>query len=484
MAGIGFRLKKMLSEDTYSALIKGYLFSSVVSSGPWLISVICLSVLGLLTSNSIANSEQNIFGSSIVYIFVFSLIITGISQPVVTRALADELYNRRRTAIGRMFVSLILLTFIVLGVTGIVFISPSDLPLLFKISFVVMLILVGTVWQLMIFLSASSDYKTIVGGFLIGSIMGVLAAYWGGQLAGLIGYFSGFTLGQALICFVLMYKVFEDYEIDLQLDFSFLKYFKMFPGLAVIGLGNYLGTWIDKFVFWWSGVGHAESYVFFAYPLYDAAMFLAFLTAVPAMAHFLIVIETNFYIGYRDFYQCITHKRPLVSIVRKKMKMIADLKKSFGDLFKLQSILLTFLLVFAPQYLPLFNFPLTHVWLFRLAVAGVACYTLVMMISIILLYFDLRKPVVFIYLFLIGTNFLFTIITLFLGSDFHGWGYFLSALISAIVASCLLIYYLKDLEYHSFINQPVTGITGEKEKLPNEACGVEHIRFGKVNRIG
>ena len=46
MAGIGFELRRILAEDTYTSMVKGYLYSTVISSGPWLMSVLSLAFLG------------------------------------------------------------------------------------------------------------------------------------------------------------------------------------------------------------------------------------------------------------------------------------------------------------------------------------------------------------------------------------------------------------------------------------------------------
>ena len=48
MAGIGFELKKILRHETFISELAAYLYAATVSTGPWLISVITLAVLGTL----------------------------------------------------------------------------------------------------------------------------------------------------------------------------------------------------------------------------------------------------------------------------------------------------------------------------------------------------------------------------------------------------------------------------------------------------
>ena len=50
MAGIGFRLQNILRENSYRALAKAYLYSAVISSGPWLLSICGIFLIGILSS--------------------------------------------------------------------------------------------------------------------------------------------------------------------------------------------------------------------------------------------------------------------------------------------------------------------------------------------------------------------------------------------------------------------------------------------------
>ena len=45
MAGIGFELRKILSRDTYTATLHAYVYAGLISSGPWVLSIISVSVI-------------------------------------------------------------------------------------------------------------------------------------------------------------------------------------------------------------------------------------------------------------------------------------------------------------------------------------------------------------------------------------------------------------------------------------------------------
>ena len=45
MAGIGFELRKLLKKQTYGGLIQAYAFAGVISSGPWVLSIIGIMLI-------------------------------------------------------------------------------------------------------------------------------------------------------------------------------------------------------------------------------------------------------------------------------------------------------------------------------------------------------------------------------------------------------------------------------------------------------
>ena len=45
MAGIGFELRKLLSKDSFTGLFQAYAYAGIISSGPWILSIIGLTVI-------------------------------------------------------------------------------------------------------------------------------------------------------------------------------------------------------------------------------------------------------------------------------------------------------------------------------------------------------------------------------------------------------------------------------------------------------
>jgi uncharacterized membrane protein len=97
MAGIGFELRKILSRRGYTQLLEAYIYAGVISSGPWLISIVGIALIGMLSLNLVVPKvflQQ--FQVSVTYLFVFSLIFSGAFQFSYVRYIADRCWSGER----------------------------------------------------------------------------------------------------------------------------------------------------------------------------------------------------------------------------------------------------------------------------------------------------------------------------------------------------------------------------------------------------
>jgi hypothetical protein len=81
MAGIGFELRKLLQRDSYFALVRAYAYAGLISSGPWVLSIVGLVVIGVMSVNIVVpNLLVTQFQVSVTYLIAGSLILTGVVQ--------------------------------------------------------------------------------------------------------------------------------------------------------------------------------------------------------------------------------------------------------------------------------------------------------------------------------------------------------------------------------------------------------------------
>jgi uncharacterized membrane protein len=455
MAGIGFELKKILKKDSFLSEITAYLYAAMVSSGPWLISVMCLSILGLYRGFG-ENSEINeIFRSTVVYTYAFSLIFVGFIQLVTTRYLADRFYlGDDRITMTTFFTSML----IILG-PGSVLISIVyaffQVSLLYKITSVVLFLIVSLIWLSMIFLSTIKDYVSIVLAFAIGAVISVASALLLVRFMHQEGFIIGYALGQAVTFFWLLARLLVEFEPGRLWDPQLLRYFIKFWDLALIGVAYNLAIWIDKIVFWLAPDARMIVPYFLTHDMYEGPVFFAYLTIVPTLAIFLIKIETRFYLHYRNYYAKIMDKRSLASIMEEKELMVVMLKESIREVFIIQGAVTVLCIAFAPELVQAANLIPLQIPLLRICLIGAFLQVSLSMGVIVLFYFDLRKKVLAVTLFFLASNWLFSYVSTQLGFAFYGYGYCYSCLLSLLLAYKLISDSINDLEFITFAKQPL-----------------------------
>ena len=111
MAGIGFELRKLLQRDSYFALVRAYAYAGLISSGPWVLSIVGLAVIGVMSVNIVVpNLLVTQFQVSVTYLIAGSLILTGVVQLSFTRWVSDQLFARRADIIVPNFAGVLLVT--------------------------------------------------------------------------------------------------------------------------------------------------------------------------------------------------------------------------------------------------------------------------------------------------------------------------------------------------------------------------------------
>ena len=75
MAGIGFELRKILKRDSLLSLMQAYSYAALISSGPWIMSIVGILVIGMLSYTVITPKKVMVqFQVSITYVISLSLI--------------------------------------------------------------------------------------------------------------------------------------------------------------------------------------------------------------------------------------------------------------------------------------------------------------------------------------------------------------------------------------------------------------------------
>lgn len=455
MAGIGFRLRKIFRYDTYLDDFRGAFFSTSIAGGPIFFSILCLILLGVFSTAFLSSEEMDVFLVSIVYIFAFSLISTGVTQLLITRYLSDLIFVKDTDLILPTFSGVLAITVFSQLFIGLPFLFFWDISFLYKITALVLFVTIGCIWQLMVFLSAVKNYRVILYAFLIGLTISFVLALLFGKIYNLAGFLHGYAIGQIILLFILLTRVILEFKSSKKPDFRFLGYFKSMPQLMLIGLFYNMGIWIDKMIFWFSPNGHQVNSFLYAYTDYDGATFFAFLTVIPSYTYFLVKVETDFYGYFRAFFQSILNKEPFHQIARQRQKIALSVKESFFGLVKLQGTITLLCLLFSKEIAAFFNIPVLGTLILEKALIATFLQMLFLTVMIFMMYFDIKNQIVIVTSVFLISNILLTLLTLKLGYLFYGYGYLFACLIALVYGYYLLNKHVKDLEYYTFVGQPI-----------------------------
>jgi len=455
VAGIGFSIQKILQKGTFTASVQAYFYSTIIFSGPWILSILTILFLNIFSPTNINLLDMIFFRTIIVYIFAISFVTTGFFHFPLTRYLADKLYVGDKEAIVPTFNSSIFFIFLFQGGIATLTLGQVEMTLSLKVLITLIYMTMSCLWVTMIFLTTLKAFRVISFFYLIGSAVTVGFSLWFGKMWGVDGYFLGYLIGHFMIVILWSLRIFIEFGSDRIFDPGIIMSLVKKRTLIFIGLFYNLAIWIDKIIFWLTPEAKIVTAFFRTFPLYENPVFFAHLTIIPALSLLLIHIETDFYRKFRQYYKGVLDKMPYLKLQQLRAEVTQSLKTSILRLIRFQGTLSLLIIVFAPQIASIVNIPWIQIPIFRVAVLATFLHSLLLTVLIITLYFDFQSDAVVMVGLFFFTNAFFTLITVPMGNLFYGYGYLMSTLITLITALFMFDAKLRRLEYYTFALLPV-----------------------------
>lgn len=452
MAGIGFELRKLTQRDDLLGILQAYAHSAVISTGPWLFTI--LSLGGIVLYGSLITSHPALTGFRliIIYNFAVSLVMSGPVIMMATRLLADMIYQKNvAEAPSLMLGSLVLLYATQAPVVVPFYLYYADLSWGTRLAALATFFLITGIWLVSVFLTALKDYKSITRSFALGMLLGTAGAAALAMNYSVAGMLLGFGGGLAYIFFSLVSRIFAEYPYPVSHPFRFLRQFRPYWHIAAGGLLYNAAIWVDKWVMWFSPDREVMPSGMVSYPDYDGAMFLAYLSIVPSMAAFVLQVETDFFEKYIRFYQDIQRRAPYAQIQKNHAAVLQTVLGGLRNLIVLQGSICLVTVLLAPRIFETLGFSFVQLGMFRLGVMGAFFHVLLLVLTIVLSYFDLRRETLAIDSIFLVTNLSFTYASMKMGFPYYGYGYFLSTLVTFLFAFLLAMHYTAQLPYQTFV---------------------------------
>ncbi len=346
MAGIGFELKKIYKEESVGRNLLGAMYSTLVTVGPTVIVIAAILTMYLLLEYSdVGYYHRELLSSTILYVFIFAVIITAPFNAVFSRYLADKIYCEESKDILPSFFAGIT----ILGIIGTAIALPVMLRLYFVGGVDVYYIFASyLLWieELLLFFSmtylyATKDYRVIAISFISGmglalGLSALLHYYIGMEttrsiLYGLTaGIFLAACVNGAYICYF-----FREHSKNYRECLSYIK--KFFP-VFLANLLYFGGLYVHNFIFWTveGRIIVAETYI--SMQPYDMATCLALFTNISTIIMFTVMAETKFHIKFSGYTSAVNGST-LKKIKKEKESMFYLLMKQISHIFGIQIII-------------------------------------------------------------------------------------------------------------------------------------------------
>ncbi|MCB1505065.1 MAG: exopolysaccharide Pel transporter PelG [Hyphomicrobiaceae bacterium] len=439
MAGIGFELRRLSQQQTLSALLGAFGHAAVIAAGPWLFTIISLATISLISEQVTGLAKLATFRAIIIYAFAVSLVLTAPVTIVATRLVADALWLKKPERVRPLLYGAYVTAIAVVS-TGV-----AALALYFRMTPVLGVALlassltVALIWVALSFCGAVRDYRGVTIAFATGLFTSVLA----GTAAAIMGLSAagiawGFVAGLGLTFLLLTLRVLDTFPARLdrpELGFDMiLGGFRTYRYLALGALAGTAAVWIDKWIFWFSPIGEVVVGGLVHAPLYDSAMFIASLVIIPALAVFVVQLETDFFERYQHYFSTIANHGTLRQIERARGRLAAFTLDQLVLVTVMQVGICAVLVLLAPLIVEFLSLQFQQISILRYGALGAVFQFIFISSTSMLLFFDRRRLYLALQVLFLGLNAGLTLLSVHLGETYFGVGYFAACLIASFVA--------------------------------------------------
>ncbi len=304
MAGIGWKLQRLIDRGSLAGTIGAYLTGVAVTSAPWLLTTLVLTSLRVVARRS--GTDFAVVERFLTVLYAVTVILSAPVHVVVSRYTADRLYDHQVEKIGaplRRATAGILVGFALCGVLLVVLMK---LPLGLAVVGAPLTAIIGAQWLMLSVGGGMTSPLIVLRAFGIGAPLG-LGAAWALDTTfgfGPAGYLYGFAAGQLATLTILVQGVARAVPGEADESARLAPAFREYRLLAFSALAYYVSIWADKIVVYLVQGGTAATF-------YAAIAAVAWFSVIPAFAWIYVQIETSFYRRFRAFYADIEIGAPL-----------------------------------------------------------------------------------------------------------------------------------------------------------------------------
>ncbi|MGF7142333.1 putative membrane protein [Anaerotaenia torta] len=363
MAGLGIQLNKIFDKHSVAAAIYGIGFSFVYTIAPMLVVIGCLfGMYRVLGFDTVGYLERETFSSSILYIFIFALLISSPFNSVLSKFQTDRIYERRYEDIQPCIYVGIITNLTLASLLAIPFyiyeIVVGGVPVYYVFTTYMGFLGLSLTFAAMVYNSILKQYKKISLYFISCMILSFLLSMVFRFLLGFSVTYSmllALSIGFLLIASLELANVLRYFPGNSRRYREVLHYYRIYWKLIVSNFLYTLGLFIHNFVFWTQPWNLVVRNTYVSNQPYDMASCLAMFTSISASVLFISRVEMHFHERYRDYTDAVIGGK-LDSIESSKKRMFRGLSSQLFSLVNIQFVVTVLLYLIAIIALPLMGF--------------------------------------------------------------------------------------------------------------------------------
>ncbi len=472
MAGIGFRLRDLSRRGTVSSILAAAGHAALIAAGPWIFTIASLALITLATDRVAGLAALADFRAIVIYAFATSLVFSAPITIVATRLVGDALWLRRPQDVPGLFVAATALAMPPVAAAVAAEIAYFRPPAAIAVVLMAASLVVSMIWVAVAFSGAVRDFRGITLSFVAGLGLAVALCVGAAVLdAGAAGIAVGFIAGLTITAMGLASRVLATFPQALSGGIfgpvaEVLRGMGTYWTLALGAILGAAGVWIDKWVFWFSSAGESVSSGLLHAPIYDSTMFIASLSLIPALAAFVMRLETGFFERYQQYYATISAHGTLAQIEGARQRIASYTLDNMVLITIVQAGLAAILVLMAPILIDALSLQFRQIAILRFGALGAMFQFVFIAATALLLFFDRRRLFLLTQVLYLVLNASLAIVSLRLGEDFYGVGYFVAAVASALVAFWVAGSTIERLNFLTFIGNNPTIITSAGRPNP------------------
>ncbi|NLI22770.1 MAG: exopolysaccharide Pel transporter PelG [Clostridiales bacterium] len=459
MAGIGFELRKLFVGRGAIAKVRAYAYAGIITAGTMMLAVLMMvGVQWLVRAFGATDQETETLVVLMVYAMLGSLLVSSLLQMLLSRYVADMLYQKKTE---RVLPSLFGGSSLLMAVGGVAygaFLWPAHaIPVLDRLLNWGLFITLILVWLQMAYITAAKDYRRILLGFA----GGVAAVFLLGGALLSVGVRPTTAVMAALFCgYGVMLVAFNRvllsiFPVGSGSLLAFVEWIGRYPDLVLVGFLSMAGAFVHLIVMWFSPLGDLVAGQFRHAPLHDSAAFFAYLVAVPTGINFVVSVEVNFYLRYKRYFTAITNGGTLAEIRLARKNMEKALHQEIFRLTEVQLFIMVVYTILGRYLLESLGFTRDMIGIFQVMCIGYSAYAIGNCFMLLQLYFNDRKGALLTCAVYFVVNLAGTLFTMNRSPLTYGLGMTVAGILMYMVGVLRLLTYVRDIDYHVFCGQPI-----------------------------